>query len=509
LALAGCTVLTLLVHGYHPFAEDGGLYVAGVEYTLRPGLFPHDTAFVTAHLRYSVFAPLLAALVRGAHLPLDAALLLAYVCSLVLTLFSALQVLRRCVGGVAAQLGGMALLTAWWTLPVAGTSLMLMDPYVTARSFSTPLSLLAIAFALDDWRGPAPRRGLHSAAACGCALVLAALFHPLMAAYALEFVLALRIARQAGRARGYALLTLAAVLLAGVLQALAPAESPAVVAAAISRYYWFLSQWQWYELLGLAGPLTVLAVLLRTQRERLTPAAAALLRAAICVGLVATLVALLFAHQDGRAHLVARLQPLRVFLMVYAVMTLLLGASLTQRLVERYERAGTRSARRLLVALLCLVFLVLAAIFFFVQRSTFPASPHIELPGREARNPNPWVRAFLWARVNTPPDAVFALDARYINEYGEDAQTFRARSLRAALPDFSKDGGEAAITPALAARWQQAASAQRDLSTEDDARRDRLIVPLGATWMVVHSAAPTRHACPYDNGVIKLCRLTP
>ena len=50
----------LLVHGFHPWAEDGGLYVAGVDCLLRPALFPKETAFVTEHLRFSVFAPLIA-----------------------------------------------------------------------------------------------------------------------------------------------------------------------------------------------------------------------------------------------------------------------------------------------------------------------------------------------------------------------------------------------------------------------------------------------------------------
>jgi hypothetical protein len=522
LALAALTALTLLIHGYHPFAEDGGLYVAGIQYTLRPSLFPYGTAFVTAHLHYSIFAPLLAWVVRTLHLPLDWALLLAYIASLLLTFFSARQLLCRCVAGAPAQLGGMALLATWWTLPIAGTSLMLMDPYVTARSFSTPLSLLAIAFALDDWPSldPATSRVPHSSrslwrdewgsvAACACALILAALFHPLMAAYALAFILTLRVARRADRGRGYMLLTVAALVLAATLHTMATTDSPAVVAAAISRYYWFLSQWQWYELLGLAGPLVILAILLRTQRKRLTPAAIALMRAAICIGLIATLVALLFAHRHDRAHLVARLQPLRVFLPIYAVMTLLLGASLTQMLMDRRERTRNRAARRLLAIVPFGVFLALATIFFGVQRSTFPASSHIELPGREAHNPNPWVRAFLWTRANTPPDAVFALDAKYVNEDGEDAQTFRAWSLRSALPDFSKDGGEASITPPLAAQWLQAANAQRGLSTEDDGLRDPRIRPLGATWMIVHSPAATVHACPYNNGTVKVCRLGP
>jgi hypothetical protein len=144
---------------------------------------------------------------------------------------------------------------------------------------------------------------------------------------------------------------------------------------------------------------------------------------------------------------------------------------------------------------------------FAVQRSTFPDSRHLELPWLSVRNP--WSQAFLWARANTPPDALFALDAKYVNEDGEDAQTFRATALRSALPDFSKDGGEAAITPALAQQWQPAAAAQINLSTESDVIRDPRLLYFGVTWLVLHSTAPTAHTCPYDNGSIKICRLTP
>ena len=34
------TAGTLLVHGYHPYAEDAEIYLPGVEKILHPGLFP-------------------------------------------------------------------------------------------------------------------------------------------------------------------------------------------------------------------------------------------------------------------------------------------------------------------------------------------------------------------------------------------------------------------------------------------------------------------------------------
>jgi hypothetical protein len=514
--LSALSATTLLVHGYHPLAEDGGLYVTGVEHLLNPTLFPHDTAFVTAHLRFSLFAPLVAGVVRITHLPLPWILLLVELFSITLTLFAARLLLRRCLPGDAAQLGGIALLAAWWTLPVAATSLMLFDPYVTARSLSTPLSLLAIAFALD-WTTKESRvahsslvlslskdrDGLRSIAACIACLLLAALVHPLMAAYALAFVVVLvTAARATGRRRLWlwTLLTVIALASAAIIHLLAPAESPAVIAAAHSRYYWFLSQWRWYEHCGLAGPLVVFALLLRAHLSR---AADALCRAAIGLGLISVLIALLFAHDSAPTHLVARLQPLRAFLLLYAVMALLLGAALTRRALQ--------SQRRLIRLLPVATLLAIAAILFACQRRTFPASPHLELPMRAAANPhnNAWSRAFLWARDNTPVNALFALDADYISLPGEDAQTFRATAQRSALPDYSKDGGEASITPSLATLWQQGVTAQTNLSTEPDARRDARLLPLGVTWLALRSTAVTTHPCPYDNGTVKLCRLTP
>jgi hypothetical protein len=495
------SLFTLLLNGYHPLAEDGGLYVAGIQYTLDPTLFPHYTAFVTEHLHFSVFAPTLASLVRLTHLSLTTVLLLTNFFSIWLTFYAAHKLLQRTFANHLAQLAAVCLLAAFWTLPIAGTSLLLMDPYVTARSLSTPLSLLAIAFALDH------RTRLRPLLLYALCLILAAAFHPLMAAYAFAFILILCLPQ---RRLVWIILTLVALILAAVINHFAPPETPAIIAAEKSRYYWFLSQWQWFELLGLAGPLAVLALLLRhfrRQPDPLSTAAATLCRASIVLGVIAILIALLFAHETSPTHLVARLQPLRVFLLIYAIMTLLLGATLTQLLLDVRARTHSPRTRRALATLPTLILIALAATMFAVQRNTFPNSHPIELPNLAPRNP--WSQAFLWARANTPPNALFALDAKYVNEAGEDAQTFRATALRSALPDFSKDGGEAAITPSLAEQWQSAAAAQINLSTESDALRNARLLPFGVTWMVLHSTAPTAHPCPYDNGVIKVCHLIP
>jgi hypothetical protein len=494
-AIAALTLCVLLVHGYHPFTEDGGLYVASVEASLNPALFPHDLAFATATLHYSLFAPIMAQLVRGLHVPLAWLLLLTYIAGIWLMLYAASRIASQCFRSEPARLCAVALLAAWFTLPIAGTSLLLMDPYVTARTLSTPLSLLAIGFALSfewewEWRSRA------SLLYCGPCLAAAAALHPLMAAYAAGLVAALLVAKLPTRRAqilGWIALTASALLTAGVLQAAAPAESAATIAAAFSRYYWFLSQWHWFEWLGLAGPLIVFALLLRFSADH---SSRILCRASIAVGSIATLISLLFAYESFSTHLVARLQPLRAFLIPYAIMIVLLGGNL-----PAICRRGPRTLRVALPPLL----LATVACVMLLQRQTYPASQHLELPWRAPANP--WSQAFLWARENTSPDALFALDANYINTRGEDGQNFRATAQRSMIPDFSKDGGEAAIKPALAAAWFAGMTAQQNLSGLDDAQRDARLRPLQVSWMLLHSESKTTHRCPYDNGTVKLCTL--
>lgn len=498
--LAVLIFATFLVHGYHPLAEDGGLYVAGVEFTLNPSLFPHYTQFVAEHLRFSIFAPVLAGLIRFTHMPMLLMILFVDLASIAFTLAAARSLLRRIISTEGAQFAGVAMLAALWTLPIAGTSLMLMDPYVTARSLSTPLSLFAIAFALDPWNS---RR--RSLAFCVIALAFAAAFHPLMAGYALGFVIVIRILRSPRRLALLLVLGLLTLVATLTLQAHAPADSPALVLASKSRYYWFLSQWHWYEICGLIGPFLILLAHLRFNRARLLTPGAALCVAAMLYGCFAVMLALLFAHESYQSHIVARLQPLRVFLLIYMVMVLLLGAGLEQLIDSAFAHLSRQRLRRGSPCAVGLAILMAATSMYTVQRQQFPGSTHIELPWRT--NPNPWVRAFLWCRDKTPVDALFTLDAHYITTYGEDAQTFRATAQRSALPDFSKDGGEASITPRLADQWFSGFTAQLDLSSLNETALRSRLAPLGVTWLVLRSTSPAVLDCPYDNGAIKVCKL--
>jgi hypothetical protein len=483
------TAYVLLVHGYHPYSEDGGVYLAGIERLLNPHLFPAYTPFVIEHLRFSLFAPLVATIVRLTHLPLPWTLLLLYLASIWLTLYAAWLLIVQATASRPARAGAVTLLAIGITLPIAGTSLYLTDPYLTARSLTTPLALFALVFTLR--RRPIP---------CALTLLAAAALHPLMAAYALAAVLLLLSQSSVPHSsrphrdewvhlKPVLALASIALLTAATLQLTAPPESPTYLRIVLTRYYWFPFWWHWYEQLGLIAPLLVLYAL-----GRRAPASTQLLtRTALALAAIALLVATAFARVHLQTHLVARLQPLRAFQTVYELLILLLGAWLGERLLRTHL---TRWA---------ILLLILPPLMFRVARTTYPASPHLELPWTPPTNS--WVQAFHWIRQNTPQDAVFALDAHYITQPGEDAQGFRAIAQRSALPDYSKDGGEAAITPSLTAAWTAAQQPQTNLDAQSDAQRQAALEPLGATWIVLARSTLTHFPCPYANHEIEVCRL--
>jgi hypothetical protein len=503
------TFFALLVHGYHPYAEDGGVYLPEIKRLLDPGLYPYGAEFVVGHLRYSLFAPVMAGLVRVSNFSLEMVLLLVHLTTFWMTLFAAWLLAARCYGSREARGGAVALLATWMTLPVAGTSLMLMDPYVTARSFSTPCVLLALVgvltfllpqFEMEGDGGPDRRRGL---ALCCAGLAGAGMMHPLMAAYGLGAVLLLGVLLSRSRrvrVWGTAGLGLTAVAMAAGLQLSAPPESAVYQRVVLTRDYWFLSQWHWYELIGLIAPMVILWAVAMGRRREGDAARVGLARMAVVAGVTATVVAMLFARTGMATHPVARMQPLRIFQIVYVVMTLALGAALAERVLQRRPMRWA------------LVFSALAGVMVMAERRTFPASKHLELPyalaGEDsADRENPYERAFAWIGGNTPKDAFFALDAQYITKAGEDAQSFRAIAARSVLPDFSKDGGVVTNKPELAAAWLQGQAAQAGLSTEPDARRIGVLRPLGVTWVVLERGAVTAFLCEYANEAVKVCRL--
>ena len=94
--VSALTILAVAIHGYHPYAEDGGLYLAGIKRVLHPDLYPYWSGFTTAHLRFSLFAPIVASLVRASHLSLMVIMLVLYAVTIWATLFAAWQIAIRC-----------------------------------------------------------------------------------------------------------------------------------------------------------------------------------------------------------------------------------------------------------------------------------------------------------------------------------------------------------------------------------------------------------------------------
>ena len=151
--------------------------------------------------------------------------------------------------------------------------------------------------------------------------------------------------------------------------------------------------------------------------------------------------------------------------------------------------------------------LLLGVVFagmFAAQRLSFVGTGHIEWPGRIPTNP--YEQAFLWIRDHTPQDAVFAFNPRLVYLPGEDEQGFRAIAERDHLAD-DKDAGIVVVAPWLADRWATQRNAQLNIDRMTDVQRAAMLAPLGATWLLLPPGSTTRFPCPWQNTVVRVCRL--
>src|ERR1700712_1744299 len=143
-----------------------------------------------------------------------------------------------------------------------------------------------------------------------------------------------------------------------------------------------------YEHFGLASPIAILGLIAFQRRSGNPMNSVWLAQVGIVAGITALIVALFFARATSPINPVARLQPLRIFQIVYALMILAIGATLGELVLKR-------SVSRWVA-----IFLLLGATMFCVQRQTFPNSAHLEFPWRTQTNE--WQQAFLWIKANTP-----------------------------------------------------------------------------------------------------------
>lgn len=499
LAPTTLSIPAVLVQGYHPYAEDGGIYLPGIERILRPELYPAWSSFVTVQSHFSLFPWLVAGLVRVSGLGLMTAIFLLHIFSVWLTLYAAWKLACLCFRTNRARCGAVTALALCLTMPIAGTSLLLMDPYLTARSFSTPLSLLALAGAVRIASALRARARIRKVdiGLCAGSLMLGAVIHPLMAAYAFACVVLLLCSAFAQiKWRVYSVLSLSglAMVIAALIERAGTPRNSIYELVAQSRTYWFLASWHWYEQFGLIAPLAIVAALWFTKRSGRRVAQHALARMGIAAGITGIAVALLFARVSSPSYSVAMLQPLRIFQIIYMLMILAIGGVMGEWILR--HKAWRWGA----------AFVLLGGAMAAVQWKTFPGSAHLEFPWSAPANA--WEQSFLWIRSHTPEDAVFALDANYITLAGEDAQNFRAIAERSALPDYSKDGGIAAIAPDLARNWIYGEKIQHNLNSATDEQRDANLRSASVGWVVLARSTTTTFPCVYSNEAVKVCRVT-
>lgn len=482
LKLCGLTFAALAIHGYHLGVEDGEIYLPAARWFRDPNLYPFAREFFLSHGNRSIFGPVMAASSFISHMSMDWTFFVWYLICIFATLASCWLLAAVCFTSERARWCAVLVMTAVLSMPATNTGLLLVDPYLTARSFSTPLTLFVLASVLE-------RRFVRA----GVAMVLTAAVHPQMVVYLLFIIgiVFLKELRQNKLHEPVPVLT-GAFLLAPLDFRFSPATGP-YREALFSRDYFFLYNWTWYHWLGLLAPLAFLVWFWKADLRGTRPAFRKVSFALVVVGAVSILVAILFSLSPY-FDMFVRLQPLRTFHLITMVFVLFIAG-----LVGEYagrSRAWVAAA----------IAIPLAIGMYFVERQTFPNSPHIEFPSLASSNP--WVKTLLWVRQNTPVDAVFAVDSRYFVESPVDKHGFRAISERSALADYHKDGGVVCLFPALATEWKQMSNATYGLNhfTLDQFHQLKQEYPM-VSWVVIHGAAPPGMNCPYQQDLYSVCRM--
>jgi len=489
-SLALLTVGAVLVHGYHLGIEDQAIYLPGIEKNLNPALFPHDSELFLPQTRATLFDEMVAVSVRATHLPLETVVFLWQMLSIFLLLWACWRLACRCFAAAEARWASVALVATLLTMPVAGTALYLADQYLHPRALATAGIMFAVVEVLD-------RRPFVAA----LWIVLAALLHVQMAFYGALFCVFLGLnpgklldpaggSTQAGHEK---LAPRVGAMLLFPWNSLFEPASEAWKEAARTRTQHYLLQWQWYEWLGAVAPLALLYWFAKLTQLSGQSRAAFLSRRAFAFG-VFGLVSALVVTLPPQLERLTPYQPMRTLHLVTLLFVFLAGGLIGQHVLRR--KAATW----------LLLFVPLCAGLFYAQRQLFPASEHLELPGRMPRNR--WVQAFLWVRANTPEDAYFALDPAHMSESGEDQHGFRAFSQRSMMADVVKDPGVVTLFPQVASRWQRETKARENWSTFTMADFLKLKKEFGVNWAILSKPVRVPLPCPYQNELVAVCRIS-
>jgi hypothetical protein len=260
--------------------------------------------------------------------------------------------------------------------------------------------------------------------------------------------------------------------------------------------YFFLPRWHWYEWLGFACPLAILWFLGRAARQRRLAMVEALSRTSVNFGLLFFVAALTTSVPQSARF--AELQPMRSLHLVFILLFVISGGWLTE-----WAMSSTRKLQFFLFAGLA----ALNGGMFYAQRQLFPATPHLEFPGRNSSNA--WGEAFTWIRDDTPVEAYFALDPDHMRLPEEDQHGFRAIAERSMLADRVKDSGAVSMFPALAETWSQQVQSQAGWTRFRHADFELLRSRYGVDWVVLQQPGTVGLECPYSNSTVLVCRVPP
>jgi hypothetical protein len=488
LLILAFSVLGFGVMGYHPGIEDDGIYLTAVKADLNPALYPYDAAFFKLQMRISVFDTWMAHFVQWTGIPVAWAELLGQSLSILMVIWACWSIVRQLFQDAAAHWAGVAMVAAMFTLPVAGTALYIMDQHLHPRNTATALILFAVSRILA---------GKHWQAVPLAALAF--VLHPMMGALGISFCCflaltlcePLRMRLRAPRAR---LLPKRAAPVAAIVPfgwVFGPPSKP-WLEALHSRHWLRLYQWTWYEWLGAIAPLLLFWLVARIARRRGEVKLARFATAILLYGVFQQAVAMVILGPQAPIGLSA-LEPMRYLHLVYIFMALIGGAYLGRYVLKaRVWRWA--------------IFLAVAnGSMFLAQRQLFSATAHLELPS--VASANPWLQAFDWIRRNTPQDAYFALDPKYMAAPSEDYHSFRALAERSQLADAIKDTTVVTKVPELGPVWERHLKAQEGWSGFQLADFERLKAGFGVDWVLVAYPPPAGLACEWHNDVLAVCRI--
>src|SRR5438874_5520200 len=310
------TAMALLIHGYHLGVEDQTIYLPAIKKILDPSLYPRDAEFFLAQTRPTVFPQIVAATVRISHSSIENAVLGWQVFSILLILAAARRWSGKLFASPAAQWAAVVMVVAVLTLPVAGTALYLVDPYLHLRAPAMALLLFMLADVME--------RNLWRAALLAA---IAATIHIQMTFYALLLAAFLLLPKRwfdwlGGKSEAADRLAQTAVLAAWPLQSLFEPGTPAWREAARTRWQHYLLRWPWHAWIGIFAPMVLLLWFGRMGAQRGRQTISDLCRRVAGFGIF-VFVASAIMTMPPQLERLTPYQPMRGFHLIYFFLVLL------------------------------------------------------------------------------------------------------------------------------------------------------------------------------------------